>query len=137
MRVVPLLVLAIASSIASESFARCLSYAPTRVTLRGELLERTLPGPPNYKSIARGDRPETIYFVDLDDAICVTGKRGGTLNKYSHAGLTEIQLVIPPEYARHLSRKRVRATGLLLGAQTAAQRTPVVMSVKKLVADDD
>ena len=137
MRVVPLLVIAVASTVASESFARCLSYAPTRVTLRGELQARTMPGPPNYKSIARGDRPETIYFVSLDDEICVTGRRGGTLNKRSHAGLTEIQLVMPPEYARHLSRRRVRATGLLLGAQTAAQRTPVVMSVKQLDADED
>ncbi len=135
-RFVSLLALCTALLAAASADARCLTYAPKKVTLRGELQARTMPGPPNYKSIARGDRPETIYFVLLREPICVTGNPRSTLNTRSHAGLREIQLVMPAEYVRHLARRRVRATGLLLGAQTAAQRTPVVMSVKSLVADD-
>lgn len=121
---------------AAPSTARCLSYAPTQVTLRGELRMRTLPGPPLYKSIARGDRPENIYFLALPAPICVTGNPTSTLNPRSHAGLVEIQLVMPPEQGRRLVGTPVRATGPLLGAQSGAQRTPVVMSVKALVSDD-
>ena len=114
---------------------RCLSYHPVQETLHGELTSRTLPGPPEYKSIARGDRPETIYFIALGEPICVTGDPRSAHNPRSHSGLTEIQLVVPSEFASDLLRERVRATGALLGAQTAAQRTPVVMTVKQLSAD--
>src|SRR5436190_17422865 len=48
----------------------CYHYRPASVSLTGRLIQRTLPGPPNYQSIARGDRPQVVVFLILDDPIC-------------------------------------------------------------------
>jgi hypothetical protein len=37
----------------TENPPPCLSYEPTLVPLTGTIIRRTLPGPPNYKSVAR------------------------------------------------------------------------------------
>jgi hypothetical protein len=41
----------------ADSASRCLSYEPAEVTLMGTLTSRSLPGPPNYQSIANGVVP--------------------------------------------------------------------------------
>lgn len=49
----------------------CLAYGPSLVTLKGVLTRRTFPGPPNYESIRKGDRPETYWLIELAQPICV------------------------------------------------------------------
>src|SRR5690242_10973548 len=48
----------------------CYHYRPAPVSLTGRLIRRTLPGPPNYQSIARGDRPQVADLLILDAPIC-------------------------------------------------------------------
>src|SRR5437870_9835899 len=48
----------------------CHHYRPAPVSLTGRLIRRTLPGPPNYQSIARGDRPQVADLLILDAPIC-------------------------------------------------------------------
>jgi hypothetical protein len=44
----------------STSLSPCLSYEPAVVTLSGTLVRKTFPGPPNYKSVKKGDKPEKL-----------------------------------------------------------------------------
>ena len=115
--------------------ARCLSQDPASVTLEGTLTKRTLPGPPNYASVGRGDRPEIVYFVELDEAVCVSGNPASRRNAKSHAGVEEIQLSNPPSRARSAVGKRVRISGKLSTGQGGADRTPVVVTVQELRVD--
>src|SRR6266550_1140421 len=48
----------------------CYHYRPSPVSLTGRLIRRTLPGPPNYQSIARGDRPQVVDLLILETPIC-------------------------------------------------------------------
>ena len=119
---------------ASGSAARCLAYEPTPVTLEGTFTSRLLPGPPNYVSIARGDHPETIYILALDEPICVSGSPSSRMNAKSHARVTEIQLVDRGFTPGRFLQKRVLISGSFFGAHTRHHRTPVVLNVAKIRA---
>src|SRR5690242_5188894 len=62
---------AVASAGESVRRSKCLPYEPLIVELRGVLIQRTFPGPPNYESIRKGDRAETSWLLDRPDSICV------------------------------------------------------------------
>jgi hypothetical protein len=130
---VPVLVAA-AAFFASDAGARCLKYEPTRVTLSGALEARNVAGPPNYRSLARGDLPQTIYVLVLDEPICVNGNPTSAQNRKGHTNVGEVQLVVKPARAKALAGKRVRATGGLSASQGGQHRTPVVLTVAALGA---
>src|ERR1700741_2858496 len=46
------------------------------VNFTGRLERHVFPGPPNYESIRRGDRPEPTYILILDRPICLTEDTG-------------------------------------------------------------
>jgi hypothetical protein len=117
---------------ASEAAARCLAYEPSRVALTGELEMRKLPGPPNYRSVARGDRPENVYFVKLDAPVCVSGDPTSRLNSRSLAGVAEVQLIVSAVKGSSAVGKHMKIYGTLSGAQSGAHRTPVLLTVKEM-----
>src|SRR5215813_15064234 len=55
----------------SQAGTGCLSYEPTVVKLRGTIISRTFPGPPNYESIREGDTPEAYWLLVLPRPACV------------------------------------------------------------------
>ena len=118
--------------VAVDADARCLTYEPAQVSLTGKLEMRNVPGPPSYRSLARGDLPEVIYVLLLDEPICVNGDPTSVQNKLGHAKVDEIQLVVKASRARTHVGKRVRATGELSAGQGSHHRTPVVLTVKGL-----
>ena len=122
------------SLLATGAAARCLTYEPSQITLAGSLEQRSVAGPPNYRSIARGDLPQTIYVLVLDAEICVSGNPASVQNRRGHANVSEIQLVVPPSRAKRLAGKRVVVTGGLSAGQGGQHRTPVVLTVKGLRA---
>ena len=125
--------LALALGVA-DSQARCLTYEPTRVVLVGTLVARTLPGPPNYHSIASGDYPETVFILKLDEPICVSGDPSSRLNRNGHSNVTEVQLLTRDLNLRRFRNKQVRATGSLFSKHMEGHRTPVVLTVVGLRA---
>jgi hypothetical protein len=52
--------------------AQCLEYDPRPVSLAGTIVRKTYPGRPNYESLKKGDEPETIWIIQLFEAICVS-----------------------------------------------------------------
>ena len=118
----------------SPAGARCLAYEPSVVSLVGKLASKTVPGPPNYTSIARGDLPEVVFTLHLEAPVCVSANPTSTLNSASRSGILEVQLVIPVSRARPWVGKRVRATGSLFKGHTGHHRTPVILHVSALRA---
>jgi hypothetical protein len=113
----------------------CLSYEPVVVTISGTLVGKTFPGPPNYESVKKGDKPETSWFLDLPTTVCVTEDSAEPDLNPKQGAVREIQLVLQPEhYVQHkqLVGKKVIATGTLFGKHTAHHHTPVLLTIHTL-----
>lgn len=113
----------------------CLSYEPAEVELTGTISKRTFPGPPNYQSIRRGDRAETIWILRLNKPVCVTGNTDDI--NTPERRVTDLQLVLDEkQYAqlRPLVGRRIRVVvaGTLFHSHTAHHRTSVLLTVKSL-----
>ena len=108
----------------------CYHYRPAAVSLTGRLIQRTLPGPPNYQSIARGDRPQVVDLLILDAPICTIADYKDSPNTDAFQGQDTIQ-VRRTESAwrevRRLSGGHVVVTGTLAEWALGPDRTPVVI----------
>jgi hypothetical protein len=115
--------------------SQCLSYEPAIVTLSGTLVRKTFPGPPNYESVRKGDRPETSWFLELSQSVCVNESTTEPDLNPKQSGIREIQLVVQPEqYQQHkgMVGRTVLATGTLFGEHTGHHHTPVLLTVRTL-----
>jgi hypothetical protein len=58
--------------------AGCLALeTSSRVEARGRLSVQTFPGPPNFESVAAGDRAERTYLLTVPRPICVDDGKAG------------------------------------------------------------
>ena len=115
--------------------SQCLSYDPAVVTLSGTLARKTFPGPPNYESLKKGDKPETSWFLDLPADICVNVDPAQPDMNPRQSGIREIQLVLTPEQykrSKDMVRSKVVATGTLFGEHTAHHHASVLLTVQTL-----
>lgn len=116
--------------------SQCLSYEPVVVTLSGTLVRKTFPGPPNYESVKKGDTPETNWFLDLSESVCVNESKTEPDLNPQQSGIHSIQLVVKPEqYQRHkgMVGRKVVVTGTLFGEITGHHHTPMLLTVRTLV----
>jgi hypothetical protein len=99
-------------------FTECLQY--DFVSLTGRLVRQTLPGPPDFKSFTRGDKPLVIWILQLDEGICIADSNSSYSGVYNER---EIQLVLgdepyvqADEYAqyRQLLGQKITVTGNLI-----------------------
>jgi hypothetical protein len=103
---------------AVPSPSTCLQFEPTEEAITGILIQKTLPGPPNYEDLANGDRPDTSLFIRLATPICVAATPTSELNSQNIAGIGLVQLVVPaatfsrrnPIHAPHRPSARRRAS---------------------------
>jgi hypothetical protein len=108
----------------------CYHYRPAAVSLTGRLIQRTLPGPPNYQSLARGDRPQVVDLLILDAPICTVPDYKDSPNTDAFQGQDTIQVRRAESTwreVRRLSGKRVVVKGTLAEWALGPDRTPVVI----------
>lgn len=111
----------------------CLSYEPAAVKLAGVVGRVTFPGPPNYTSVRRGDRPEVVWVITLARPVCVEGDEVND----PEAGVARVQLVFTEGAAayrkyRGLVGRRVEVTGKLFHGHTGHHRTDVLIVVEEI-----
>lgn len=123
-----LLLLLLNSFGASAQRQQCLDYEPAVVQLIGTINKQTFPGPPNYESIRKGDKPETYWVLHLPDTVCMQPSGDNdALN-----AVTDFQLILTQkQYAlyRKFIGRRVNVTGKLSQATTGHHHTLVLMEV--------
>jgi hypothetical protein len=116
--------------LASQALAaECLGYSP--IELRGVLRSETFPGPPNYESVATGDKAETYFFVVPAEPLCV--RQGDTSGLEPAAtGVRRVQLIFfdlsAYDKLRPFLGKEVRCTGKLIGAHTGHHHSEVLLT---------
>ncbi|MBI5888282.1 MAG: DUF4431 domain-containing protein [Deltaproteobacteria bacterium] len=109
----------------------CLSYEPAKVRLTGTIVRETFPGPPEYRSIEKGDAPEAFWILKLEKPVCVNGKVEDV--DESETNVKAIQLVFDEgsDYNRYrpLLHKKVSVSGTLSHAFTVHHRSRVLLEV--------
>ncbi len=108
----------------------CLSYDTDSVRLTGTISKKTFPGPPNYESIRKGDKPETYWVLHLPSPVCTKARADND----AESGVTDLQLILTrKQYALYKKfvgrRERVTVRGKLSHAITGHHHTPVLMEV--------
>jgi hypothetical protein len=116
--------------------AECLPYEPDEVTLVGIVKYRTFAGPPNYRSLASGDRPERAAILELESPICVRHrKEGESAANIARDDIRLVELVLLPSISRPSPDSRIAVTGTLSGAHAVHHRTPVLLYVRAINGD--
>ncbi|MBI5492902.1 MAG: DUF4431 domain-containing protein [Deltaproteobacteria bacterium] len=113
----------------------CFSYEPTKVTLTGTIIVKTFPGPPEFESIEKGDRPETYWILKIKRPVCVNGDPKDEVNLETEKNVQDMQLVLSiGKYARykHLVTKQVVVDGTLFHAITGHHHTKVLLEVTSI-----
>lgn len=108
----------------------CYHYRPAPVSLTGRLIQRTLPGPPNYQSIKRGDRPQVVDLLILDAPICTIPDYKDSPNTDAFQGQDTVQVRRAEatwREVRRLTGRRVMVSGTLAEWALGPDRTPVVI----------
>jgi len=101
------------------------------VTLRGKLVLKLFPGPPEYSSVEEGDRADYCWLLELDQSspFTLAQKISAVESAYG-----EILLVLD-EYTEHFCQKHRNETilseGYLFPAHTAHHYTSLLMDVKR------
>jgi hypothetical protein len=131
------LVASVSSSVGqSKSQTHRLSYQPAVVTLEGTLVRRTFPGPPNYESIRKGDRPETAWILELGAPVCVYPDSAEPDINPGVDGVRSVQLVFSGqvEIQEHhqLWGKEVIVKGTPYGVHTGHHHTPVLLTMESI-----
>ncbi len=115
----------------------CLSYAPATVALRGTLVRKSFPGPPNYESVRAGDSAETYWLLNLRSPVCIVRDDAEPDLNPLQENVHSVQLVVQPrDYEKYktLLARRVVATGTLFGSHTGHHHTPVLLTIQKIEA---
>jgi hypothetical protein len=118
----------------------CISYEPELVKLKGTIIRKTFPGPPNYESVRRGDEPETYWILHLAKPICTTA----SADNDAESNVSDIQLILTPkQYALYrkfvgaTAHAVVTATGKLSHAITGHHHIQVLLEVKGMSGRQD
>jgi hypothetical protein len=105
----------------------CLKFSPVEVQLSGRLEARTYAGPPNYESVAAGDRSERAFILVLPEPVCVVADAKSVDNSETQAGVREIHVRWFNGDLATLIGKEVVVRGRLSTATIAHDRTRVVL----------
>jgi Domain of unknown function (DUF4431) len=92
--------------------AQCLGYEA--VSLAGTLVRQTYPGPPDFESLSRGDKPIVVPILLLDRPVCVVDPASRYPRRYNQR---EIELVLDADLLdtyRALLGKKVIVSGTLM-----------------------
>ena len=112
---------------ASGSVAgECPTFTGREWEFTGHLVNRIFPGPPNYESVSRGDKPITRWYLQLPWPACFA----------EHRHLTHFQLSLTPqevELYRQFLGKEIRVKGTLEEGVLGRQTTSLVVIVSSLV----
>ena len=108
-----------------------LKYEPSVVELQGKLSLQEFPGPPEYESIARGDKPERFWILTLRSPVRVVADPDDELMQ-TQDDVKEIQLVCLSGCGERFSffvGEAITLTGTLFTAHSGHHHKSVLMVV--------
>ena len=105
-----------------------------KVSVNGHIVLRVFPGPPEYESVAKGDRPDTYWILVADHPV-KDNLPTGFDPPVPPEGVSELQLMLDPDqysqYAPMLG-KYVTVKGDCFCAQVGGHYTPLLIQVEDI-----
>lgn len=125
------------SSVSAASPGDCVAYEPDSVQLTGRIVRKVFPGPPNYESVAEGDKPEEAWILHLARPICVRAAKKDQDN-VAVGNVSDLHLLLRGNQFRQLRglmrKGPVTLTGTLFHSLTGHHHTTVLMDVTRMKA---
>lgn len=125
-----------------NSLALPTSVPERLVSMKGKLILKLFPGPPEYSSVENGDRADWCWILKLDEtfflkattsAVAAPANTLDNINKWLHPD--EILLVLEDHmkhFCQRYQNQEILSVGYLFHAHTIHHYTPILMDVKKL-----
>jgi len=101
----------------------------------GVLVQKVVPGPPNFKSVNRGDAPQLRWMIRLEATVCVAGNAADKADAPDVSDIRVVELVLPDATIAgrtDLVGKRVTASGFISTRQLGGQNAVVLLDVKSI-----
>lgn len=117
------------------SYKNCLSYGP-QVVVSGQLARKTFPGRPNYESVAKGDEPETGFYLTLDNPVCTIGDSDNATTA-PLKNVRQVQLLLDEStytMLRPLISKHLKLRGQLISGHTGHHHAPLLLDDVSLLS---
>lgn len=105
----------------------CPSCDGDEIEVSGVVIKETFPGPPNYENIEDGDRPETCWFIVLENSMCFAPD-GDYLDK--EVVIKKIQLV--QRSHKFIEGKKYRIKGITFPEHSGHHHSAVLLEVKSI-----
>lgn len=131
----PLTALLFATAVGTST-TPCYADEPAVVTLTGILREETYAGPPNFESVAKGDKAEKIFVLVFTPHICTSGSTYEDSTDAPNADVEKTELVFLGDSVelykilRPYLGKKVQCKGQLFDADNAEHHTPVLIQIE-------
>ncbi len=95
------------------------------IKFEGHIHRTTFPGPPNYESIQKGDKPETYWVLEIPKPVCTSSEKS----------IRSLQLIVDPNLYKNknLLKRKVIVEGTLMPQITGHHHTPYLIDVKSIV----
>ena len=106
-------------------------YPDSRATLSGVVVERILPGAPNYTSTSQGDKAEIFRFLRLGNEKCIETVESGSV---ARARLVQLHFIDikQSKIERSLRGCPVRIAGQAFAAASGHHHTPLLLTVETI-----
>lgn len=111
----------------------CFAYEPAIVTLQGTITRHMEYGPPNFGEDPTRDAKEIYWFLNLDQPICVQGKKEDSPDMEGETNIRQLQILYLHGYPRGRGwvGHKVSITGMLFHANSAYHHTKVLITANK------
>jgi hypothetical protein len=112
---------------------KCLEYGPAIVSLTGTIVSQMQYGPPNYGEDPAHDAKEVYWYLQLDDPVCVNGRKDHSEEMQGEQNVRKVQIVYLTGYPKggNWINKRASITGTLFHAITGHHHTKVLIEAGK------
>lgn len=110
-------------------------FEPTDVTLTGDIITLTFPGPPNYESIKNGDKEETGPYLILTDPIDIKRQpntQASIDEPQPNVKLLQLVVVNNDDWKHVKHGNHVSVTGTLSSAITGHHHARALLEIKKI-----
>ena len=121
-----LLIIIFFLTISANTFG-CPSCDGDEIEVSGVIIKETFPGPPNYESVEVGDKPETCWFILLENSMCFAPD-GEFLDK--EVVTKKIQLV--QSGYKFIEGKKYLIKGTTFPQHTGHHHSAVLLEVKSI-----
>lgn len=108
------------------SALQCVEYG--RISLVGTLVRQTYAGPPEFESVTKGDEPQVIWILQLEERTCVYSQSRDAREYEQHEVQLEAGAMQAKDFQKLLGKRLIIDGELIRGGARHEKRLVLVVS---------